>query len=90
MKLIKSLWYGNVCPIEEIAFLEHSDKRLAELYTKNKNALLPTLNDWQKENLEKICDLWTEMQQNGQCNAFITGFRLGVQLMTESVCEYPE
>ncbi len=61
---------------------------LIRLYEQNQGRLLPTLNDTQKEDLQKMQDLTDEMQRIAECSAFITGFRLAVQFMAVSTAEY--
>ncbi len=90
MRILEDLWYGNLSPSEQMALFENERGELLELCERNRNALMATLNDGQKELLEKLYDLWVELQQNGQRDAFTVGFRLGVQLMTASVWNPPE
>ncbi len=63
---------------------------LLELFNRNCEKLASTLNEDEKETLEKMRECWLEMQQYAECGAFITGFRLAVQIMTASAGEPPE
>lgn len=90
MKILEDLWYGNICPIEQAGYRSEDCKTLLELFNRNGTKLESTLNDDEKETLEKMRDCWMEMQQYAECGAFITGFRLAVQLMTASAGEPPD
>ena len=84
MKTIDELWYGNVAPFEQCT---RGDKRLKELLSlvaRNREELDSTLTDRQKEILEKFEENMNEMHGVCERDAFSYGFRLGVQLMTES------
>ena len=64
------------------------DKRLKELLklvARNREELDGTLTDKQKETLEKFEDCMNEMHSITERDAFSYGFRLGVQLMVESL-----
>ena len=84
MKTIDELWYGNIAPFEQCT---RDDKRLKELLSlvaRNREELDSTLTDRQKEILEKFEENMNEMHGVCERDAFSYGFRLGVQLMTES------
>ncbi len=85
MDILEALWNGELCPIAQEQFRTEDYQELMQLYERNQRKLLPTLNDPQKEDLGKMEDLLEEMRRIGECNAFITGFRLAVQLMTAAV-----
>ncbi len=89
MNILADLWYGNISPNEQGFYWTEECKDLLELYTRNKEKLLVTLNADEKETLEKIADCWEELEQYAECGAFITGFRLAVQLMAASMCNPP-
>ncbi len=90
MKILEDLWYGNICPIEQPGYRNEDSKILLELFNRNSEKLASTLNEDEKETLEKMRECWLEMQQYAECGAFITGFRLAVQIMTASAGEPPE
>lgn len=87
MKILEDLWYGNICPIEQPGYRHEDSKTLLELFNKNSEKLASTLNENEKETLDKMRECWMEMQQYAECGAFITGFRLAVQIMTASAGE---
>ena len=84
MKILDELWYGNIAPFEQSA---SGDKRFAELLklvNQNRDELVRSLTDKQKETLEKFEDCMNEMHSITERDAFSYGFRLGVQLMSEA------
>ena len=84
MKTIDELWYGNIAPFEQCARGDKRLKELLKLVARNREELDGTLTDRQKEILEKFEENMNEMHGVCERDAFSYGFRLGVQLMTES------
>ncbi len=85
MSILEDLWYGQIDPAAQADCRNGPYLDLVILCERNENKLLPTLNQEQQENFQKIKDLWEEMSRTTECSAFITGFRLAVQMMTASV-----
>ncbi len=85
MNILEELWDGNLDPSSREEYRCGDYRDLVLLYQRNEERLVPTLNDTQKTDLKKLQDLTEEMQGVVQCNAFIVGFRLAVQLMTASL-----
>ena len=84
MKILDELWYGNIAPFEQSV---SGDKRFAELLklvNQNRDELVRSLTDKQKETLEKYEETMNEMYSVTERDAFSYGFRLGVRLMAES------
>lgn len=84
MKILDELWYGNIAPLEQSTL---GDKRFAELLNlvnQNREELVRTLTDKQKETLEKYEEPVNEMYSVTERTAFSYGFRLGARLMTEA------
>ena len=84
MKILNELWYGNIAPFEQCS---RGDKRFAEmlkLMNQNREELVRSLTDKQKETLEKYEETMNEMYSVSERDAFSYGFRLGVRLMVES------
>ncbi len=90
MQILEDLWYGNICPNDDMRHFEQGYANLLNLCDRNQSALMATLNAEQKVLLDKLVDLWTDIQMENQSAAFAIGFRLAVQLMTASVCTLPE
>ncbi len=87
MNILEELWNGNLCPISQELYHGEDYRHLVHLYERNENKLLPTLNDSQKEDLQKMEALIEEMRNIAECSAFMTGFRLAVQLMSASATD---
>ena len=84
MKILDELWYGNIAPFEQSM---SGDKRFAELLklvNQNREGLVGTLMDKQKETLEKYEETMNEMYNVTERDAFSYGFRLGARLMSEA------
>ncbi len=85
MQILEELWYGQVNPISKTDYRYEEYQELTDLYARCEGTFLATLNPKQQEDLQKLKDLWEEMERITECGAFITGFRLAVQLMAASV-----
>ncbi len=85
MNILEDLWYGHLCPIANDGYRNDDYTNLLTLHDKNEAKLLSTLSDTQKGDLKIMQETVEEMRNIAECNAFITGFRLAVQIMTASV-----
>ncbi len=85
MNILEELWNGDICPICWDGYRCEDYRDLVRLYERNEEKLLPTLQDSQRDSLQKMQDLVEEMRNIAECSAFISGFRLGIQLMAASV-----
>ncbi len=85
MQILEELWYGQIKPISHEGYRDKEYQKLIDLLAHNEEKLIPSLNREQQDNLQKIKDLWEEMESISKCSAFISGFQLAVQLMTASI-----
>lgn len=85
MNVLENIWFGNMEPSDQIGYREEELRNLIHLFERNEKKLQDTLNQSQNEDLQKMKDLMEEMQQITECGAFIAGFRLGVQIMAQSL-----
>ena len=85
MAVLEDLWYGNINPHETFLPQNWQFKHLLSLMGKNCDKLSVTLNEQQKEILEKYDETVNEMYSLAEQSAFQYGFSLGVRLMMESV-----
>ena len=83
--LLEELWYGNVSPQEQSKEHSREIKNLIELMGKNRDNLSVTLTEQQKEILAKYDDCVNEMYGIIEREIFAYGFRLGGQLMLETL-----
>ena len=80
------LWYGNIDPREQ-AQANPQVPDLLKLLERNYDALSKTLNDDQKELLEKYQSCADEISGFCERDSFIYGFRLGMRLAIEALAE---
>ena len=78
------LWYGNIDPKEQ-AQVNPQVPDLLKLLERNHDALSKTLNDDQKELLEKYQSCADEISGFCERDSFIYGFRLGMRLAIEAL-----
>ena len=78
------LWYGNIDPQEQ-AQANPQVPDLLKLLERNHDALSKTLNDDQKELLEKYQSCADEISGFCERDSFIYGFRLGMRLAIEAL-----
>ncbi len=80
------LWYGNIDPQEQ-AQANPQVPDLLKLLERNHDALSKTLNDDQKEILEKYQSCADEISGFCERDSFIYGFRLGMRLAIEALTD---
>lgn len=80
------LWYGNIDPQEQ-AQANPQVPDLLKLLERNHDDLSKTLNDDQKELLEKYQSCADEISGFCERDSFIYGFRLGMRLAIEALAE---
>ena len=80
------LWYGNIDPKEQ-AQVNPQVPDLLKLLERNHDALSKTLNDDQKELLEKYQSCADEISGFCERDSFIYGFRLGLRLAIEALTD---
>ena len=83
--LLEELWYGNVSPQEQSKEHSREIKNLIELMDKNRDNLSATLTEQQKDTLAKYDDCVNETYGIIEREIFAYGFRLGGQLMLETL-----
>lgn len=79
-------WYGNINPQDHKQY----DPRIADLLKlvgRNRSELNQTLNDSQREILEKYEDCTNEMTSYCERDIFIYAFRLGMRLAIEALSD---
>lgn len=89
MRILEDLWFGRIYPAENPLSKNSKVKELAELVTRNKDQLLATLNEQEKDRFERLCDCQSELEQVTECETFIAGFRLAAQMMAAVFCSGP-
>ena len=84
-KTIEELWYGNIDPSVKCREITSETKELMEYMAKHHDDLLATLNDSQKELLEKFGDCYAEFTAINECRIFSYAFSLGAKLVIEAM-----
>ena len=84
MKILEELYYGNIRPDVKIYSKDSLFVESAHLREKNREILLESLNESQKETFEKFTDIQDEMDDISYYQKFTYGFKLGVMLMAEA------
>ena len=83
--LLEDFWYGNINPQEQSTDNNPEIKHRLNLMGRNRDSLSDTLTDEQKETLAKYDDCVNEMYGIIEREIFAYGFRLGGQLMLETL-----
>ena len=78
--ILTELWYGNVDPHEDIPV----NKSLLSLMGRNRDKLVETLTEQQKELLERYDSSLNEFHSFTEIEAFKYGFTLGIRLAFEA------
>ena len=90
MTTLEDLYYGNIHPSEGDMNRSGREAALLRLAVKNENDLLATLAQQQKESYQKCKDAESEMHCVSELRSFIEGFRLGMKLTVEGLCNIAE
>ena len=88
--LLEEFWYGNLSPQEQSAPCDGEFgelKRLLASMGKNRDMLCETLTEEQKAALATYDDSINELHSVTERNTFVYAFRLGSQMMMETLME---
>lgn len=83
MNILEELYYGNIAPFEKGFGKSRQRSDLQKYVSRHEQALTAAFSEEQKATFEKYRDNTQELQQLGELEAFICGFKLGGQLMLE-------
>ena len=81
--ILEELFYGNICPNTDCRSQDKETKRLMGYIADHHDNLLSTLNDEQKELLEKFDDCYNELTDINEREIFSYAFKLGARIMLE-------
>ena len=81
--ILEKLFYGNICPNTDCRSQDKETKRLMGYIADHHDNLLSTLNDEQKELLEKFDDCYNELTDINEREIFSYAFKLGARIMLE-------
>ena len=81
--ILEELFYGNICPNTDCRSQDKETKQLMGYIADHHDNLLSTLNDQQKEILEKFDDCYNELTDINERAIFSCAFKLGAKIMLE-------
>ena len=85
--ILEELFYGNICPNTDCRSQDKETKQLMGYIADHHDNLLATLNDQQKEILEKFDDCYNELIDINEREIFSYAFKLGARLMLAVIGE---
>ncbi len=84
---LSELWRGNIAPCDQKSIHSKETKELASLLERNHSNLCETLNEREKETLQKWEDNHDELLLLSCGDASIKGFSLGIPLITGALAD---
>ena len=81
------LWYGNLSPWNESAYRKEETAAAIHLIERQKEKLLSTISNEEKEIAAKIEQCQVELTCLEREDAFLRGFCLAIKIMTESISD---
>ena len=81
--ILEELFYGNICPNTDCRSHDKETKQLMGYIADHHDNLLSTLNDQQKETLEKFDDCYNELTDINEREIFSYAFKLGMRIAIE-------
>ena len=81
--ILEELFYGNICPNSDYRSHDKETKQLMGYIADHHDNLLSTLDDRQKELLEKFDDCYNELTDINEREIFSYAFRLGMRIAIE-------
>ena len=85
--ILEELFYGNICPNTDCRSTDKETKQLMGYIADHHDNLLSTLNEQQKEILEKFDDCYNELIDLNEREIFSYAFKLGARLMLSVIGE---
>ena len=85
--ILEELFYGNICPNTDCRSNDKETKQLMGYIADHHDNLLSTLNEQQKEILEKFDDCYNELIDINEREIFSYAFKLGARLMLSVIGE---
>ena len=83
ISILEELFYGNICPNTDCRSNDKETKQLMGYIADHHDKLLFTLNDQQKEILEKFDDCYNELTDINEREIFVYAFKLGARIALE-------
>lgn len=89
MKALENLFFGYNIPFEAPSLDPDEYCRLSQKIQESENPLWKSMNPEQKKLYNQYVDSCSELTSLQERDAFICGFRLGVQFLLESLIQEP-
>ena len=84
---IKDLWRGTIDPQSDGILTTPETTQIMGFIHRHRDALYKTLTDEQQEIFEKLDDCWAEYNHLIEEAIFVYAYRLGAQLMIETLTD---
>lgn len=81
--ILEEMFYGNICPNTDCRSHDKETKQLMGYIADHHDNLLSTLNEQQKDILEKFDDCYTELNDINEREIFSYAFKLGMRIAIE-------
>ena len=81
--ILEELYYGNICPNTDCRSHDKDTKQLIGYIADHHDNLLATLNEQQKEILDKFDDCYNELTDINEREIFLYAFKLGARIMLQ-------
>lgn len=81
--ILEELFYGNICPNTDCRSHDNDTKQLMGYISDHYDNILATLNEKQKEILEKFDDCYNELTDINEREIFSYAFKLGMRIAIE-------
>lgn len=85
--ILEELFYGNIHPNTDCRSQDKETKQLMGYIADHHDNLLATLNEQQKEILEKFDDCYNELTDINEREIFTYAFKLGARIMLTVLSE---
>ena len=81
--VIEEIWDGNVCPDSDLKTTKGEVRELMKYLADHHDNLYATLNEHQKDILERFDDCYAELTSINERDIFVYAFRLGARIAIE-------
>lgn len=85
MTILEELYYGNICPTDDILLPNSKTNQMLVLLDRHKQTVENSLNMEQKTAFLKLNDCREELSQLVECEAFVQGFSLATKIITQAM-----
>ena len=87
MGILEKLWAEGLHPAETACRHSKEHIRAVRRWSESERALTEGLGEGQRERYEKAMSDYSVLVSSSECDSFMTGFRLGAELMIDVFCD---